>query len=435
MVSVVAQDCIPLGPSRLCVDLIECLPTLREALERERGFRREQLADLTLERSSGLSSPGRGSTGAEGARREVHALLVAGARRALSDIERALAAMCVGQYGRCEDCAEEIPVAVLRAVPQVRRCLDCHRARSEVKPSGAPDEDGGAGAVAASADGPVEHSRPAQSIEAGEFAPAGPMRVLKIDELADDPRRGRSVVWMSQLLGRPIVGAEHQHLGHMRDIVADRVPDVGAVLTGLIADVGGQTIFVSAAAVRGWEASSGALEVLRHRPGYCRRPGEVLLAADVLGQPVMTSTAPTVARVADVALRRCAAGWTVWAVDIRSAGQRILGSSRRLVEWRALAQRLPVAPPRRGRQAAESEDLSDRDDSGRRESVPWRIRRPLAAREPSPPPEVGAPRIRGWTVGGRISPASGARSDPPGPRPGAGPPPGRARGQNSVPSQ
>lgn len=171
-----------------------------------------------------------------------------------------------------------------------------------------------------------------------------PAPASKIDEFANDASRGRRVVWVTELLGRPIVGPEHQHLGHVHDVVAHRLPDSDAVVTGLLADVGGHTIVGSAAAVRGWEASSGALEVLRHRRGYCRRPDEVLLAAHVLGRPVMTSTAPTLARVVDIALRRSAAGWTVWAVDTRSAVQRVLGAPRRLVEWRTLAQRRVAAP-------------------------------------------------------------------------------------------
>jgi len=104
-------------------ELAECVPVLREALERERGFRAEQLTRLAVGTCGDPWAAG-------GALREVDALVLAGARRALADIERALAAIRTGRYGHCEDCAGEIPFAVLRAVPQAKFCLSCHRARS-----------------------------------------------------------------------------------------------------------------------------------------------------------------------------------------------------------------------------------------------------------------------------------------------------------------
>ena len=111
-------------------ELAECIPVLREALERERRFRVEQLNRLPVG-TCGDPVRGRPGAGAGGsALREVDALVLAGARRALADIERALAAIRAGRFGRCEKCAGEIPLGVLRAVPQARLCLSCHRPRS-----------------------------------------------------------------------------------------------------------------------------------------------------------------------------------------------------------------------------------------------------------------------------------------------------------------
>lgn len=156
--------------------------------------------------------------------------------------------------------------------------------------------------------------------------------------------RGQGVVWLSRLLGRSIVGPQHQHLGHVRDVVASRSPGAGAVVTGLVADVGGHTVFVPAAAVRGW-AAPGALEVVRHDRDHHRTPEETLLAADALGQAVLIPATPTIARITDVALRGSAAGWAVWAVDTRSPVRRLIGARRRLVEWRALVRRRLVGRP------------------------------------------------------------------------------------------
>jgi hypothetical protein len=75
-----------------------------------------------------------------------------------------------------------------------------------------------------------------------------------------------------------------------------------------------------------------------------RRSGEHLLVQDVLGRPVLVCPGMAAAggpspRVSDIALRRTAAGWVVWAVDTRTSVQRLVGSPRRLVEWDVLSTR------------------------------------------------------------------------------------------------
>ncbi len=44
------------------------------------------------------------------------------ARSALDSIERALARVADGTYGRCEECGEEIGDALLEAAPAATRC-------------------------------------------------------------------------------------------------------------------------------------------------------------------------------------------------------------------------------------------------------------------------------------------------------------------------
>ncbi|MGH3857459.1 MAG: TraR/DksA family transcriptional regulator [Pseudonocardiaceae bacterium] len=109
--------------------LEEYLPNLREALEREREFRVEQLAELAADAQRDAApcaqSP---QADTEAAVREVTFMIAAGARQALAGIERALAAMRTGRYGCCETCAGKVPLAVLQAVPQTTLCLQCQRA-------------------------------------------------------------------------------------------------------------------------------------------------------------------------------------------------------------------------------------------------------------------------------------------------------------------
>jgi RNA polymerase-binding transcription factor len=103
------------------------LSTLRATLEHERDFRRDQLAQLERhERTvSALDHPVDPYQEAASALREVDALIAAGARRALDDIELALARMRTGRYGYCRTCGLDIPLVVLEAIPKTTLCLAC----------------------------------------------------------------------------------------------------------------------------------------------------------------------------------------------------------------------------------------------------------------------------------------------------------------------
>jgi RNA polymerase-binding transcription factor DksA len=103
------------------------LPTLRATLEHERDFRCDQLAQLDPhERAlSAVDHPVDEHRKAESALREVDALIAAGARRALNDIELALARMHAGRYGYCRTCGLGIPLVVLEAIPKTTLCLAC----------------------------------------------------------------------------------------------------------------------------------------------------------------------------------------------------------------------------------------------------------------------------------------------------------------------
>ena len=125
----VSASTIPAG--RRGDDLASRLPVLRAALERQRDFRREQLAQVDLHQSSCTPSATNGARDrdqeATSALREIEALVTAGARRALTDIELALARMRTGHYGCCRLCGTGIPLAVLEAIPKTTLCLACQR--------------------------------------------------------------------------------------------------------------------------------------------------------------------------------------------------------------------------------------------------------------------------------------------------------------------
>ncbi len=115
----------PVGDSRLD----RHLPALREELEKLRDFRHEQLAHLLAHDQNRTSLAGYGPRvdgDATRALNEVRALVTAGARQALADIELALTRMNDGNYGRCRACDSAIPLAVLTAIPTTTLCRSCH---------------------------------------------------------------------------------------------------------------------------------------------------------------------------------------------------------------------------------------------------------------------------------------------------------------------
>lgn len=97
----------------------EPLAGVRAKLVHQRDFRREQLEEYARRDTASAPSAAQDPAG------EVRALVAAGARRALEDIELALARIATGCYGRCRVCDTEISLAVLHAVPQTTVCLRC----------------------------------------------------------------------------------------------------------------------------------------------------------------------------------------------------------------------------------------------------------------------------------------------------------------------
>jgi RNA polymerase-binding transcription factor DksA len=109
---------------RRCDLLAARVPVLRAALVHQRDFRREQLAQLDVHEPNGMTSmPPAGRRAAcdtAPAVREVQALVEAGARRALDDIELALARIRTGDYGRCRACVPTSPSPCSRRSPRPR---------------------------------------------------------------------------------------------------------------------------------------------------------------------------------------------------------------------------------------------------------------------------------------------------------------------------
>jgi DnaK suppressor protein len=98
----------------------------RDLLQEERSDLLSKLEELGGNEGSELTydSNFADSSQVTAERSEAEAL-VNSLRETLEDVERALAKLEEGTYGRCESCGREINPVRLEAMPAARYCIDC----------------------------------------------------------------------------------------------------------------------------------------------------------------------------------------------------------------------------------------------------------------------------------------------------------------------
>jgi DnaK suppressor protein len=121
----------------------DALLRLHNRLVAKRDALRSKLGDeLNLGSGSSVSGPGDiGDEAYEANRTEFDSRLASLESRELNMVERALAAMRAGRYGKCEVCTKAIPVTRLQALPFATFCVGCQR---EAEKSDYFDPDGDA---------------------------------------------------------------------------------------------------------------------------------------------------------------------------------------------------------------------------------------------------------------------------------------------------
>jgi RNA polymerase-binding protein DksA len=82
------------------------------------------LTEATGELLSGSADNHMADTASETYERELDEGLEEDAREQLRQVEKALARIEAGEYGRCEVCGKEIPTERLEAVPSATLCID-----------------------------------------------------------------------------------------------------------------------------------------------------------------------------------------------------------------------------------------------------------------------------------------------------------------------
>ena len=133
-------------------------------------------------------------------------------------------------------------------------------------------------------------------------------------------------IHLSELLKRPITGHNGESLGHLTDVIVRlRGSELPLVIGGVV-NVGGREVFVPLDQVSDFDGealklSSAKIDLRR----FERRPGEVLLRADVLGHRLIDVEAARLVKAADLELEERDGEWVLTGVDTRRA-RRGLGA-------------------------------------------------------------------------------------------------------------
>ena len=129
---------------------------------------------------------------------------------------------------------------------------------------------------------------------------------------ADDAR----TLHLSELLKRPITDRGGDSLGRLADVVVRLRGSELPLVIGGVANVGGREVFVPMEQVSSFDGEVLKLDSakldLRH---FERRPGEVLLRADVLGHRLIDVETAHLIKAADLELEQRGGEWVLTGVD------------------------------------------------------------------------------------------------------------------------
>jgi CBS domain-containing protein len=133
-------------------------------------------------------------------------------------------------------------------------------------------------------------------------------------------------IYLSELLGRPLVGRGGEPLGKLADVIVRLRGSRYPLVTGLVGAVGGRVLFVpigqvTALAAEELRLTSARLDLRQ----FERREGEVLLRTDVLGHRLIDVTNARLVRAGDLHLTQADGDWLLDAVDTRWRPRRLLG--------------------------------------------------------------------------------------------------------------
>jgi sporulation protein YlmC with PRC-barrel domain len=129
------------------------------------------------------------------------------------------------------------------------------------------------------------------------------------------------MLYLSQILARPIFDAEGERIAVVRDVIVRYGEEEYPPVLGLVARYRRRLFFMSRARISSLSESGVRMnsEVIDLKP-FTRRAGEVLLAKDVLDNQLIDVDGKRVVRVNDVQLIEVAGEWRVSGADVSLQG-------------------------------------------------------------------------------------------------------------------
>lgn len=129
-------------------------------------------------------------------------------------------------------------------------------------------------------------------------------------------QREKRRVTVTQLLKSPVLNASGLQIGRVEDFIAKLADGGYPPITGLKVGVGGHDIFVAIKLVEKLEPGAVRLTTdTLDMTEFQRRPGEVLLAADVLGRHLMDMSRGRIVQAHDLVLGQVNDEWRLQGVD------------------------------------------------------------------------------------------------------------------------
>jgi CBS domain-containing protein len=144
-------------------------------------------------------------------------------------------------------------------------------------------------------------------------------RAIIVTEAAE--RFESFMLYLSQVLGRPIRDLEGERVATIKDVIVRLGEDDHPPVTGLVAHYRRRDFFLPRYRVSDFNAQGARLnaDILDLRP-FGRRENEVLLARDVLDKQLIDVDGKRVVRVNDVQILEAAGEWRVTGADVSLQG-------------------------------------------------------------------------------------------------------------------
>lgn len=151
------------------------------------------------------------------------------------------------------------------------------------------------------------------------------------------------MVFLSQIINRPIVDRDGDRIASLRDVIVHIGDESYPPVKGLVARIGRRSFFVPYSQVHGIDESAATIDTFSvDLKPFRRRDDEIILGKDVLDRQLVDVTGRRIIRVNDVELARIANTLRVVGVDVsaRALLRRLLprgmwshGEPRELIDW------------------------------------------------------------------------------------------------------